>query len=265
MATVTRPLETGWLPDTPVEDSLLRRFLANQAELQGHLAAAVGGRSDRAADVALTDSGLAVGYLNQAILLRPILDGDDAVLDRIAAFYSGSVGLLISPWPTPDLSGRGWQLVGHPMFVVRGPVRRPDRTPPADVTVRLADSAEDLALVERIVADGYPVPELDGLRANRAIGPALLGGPVRHRIGYLDGTPVAAAASHVGHGVVNLCLAATLPAARRRSVWQALVDARCADAPNLAAVAFTSDLSRPGFVRMGFLPICRFTLWTVVG
>jgi hypothetical protein len=41
------------------------------------------------------------------------------------------------------------------------------------------------------------------------------------RIGYLDGTPVAAAASHAAHGVVNLCLAATLPAAQRRGVWHA--------------------------------------------
>ena len=69
------------------------------------------------------------------------------------------------------------------------------------------------------------------------------------------------AARYVGQGVVNLCLAATLPAARRRGVWASLVWARVDDAPDLPAVAFTSDFSRPGFVRMGFLPITRFTLW----
>jgi hypothetical protein len=26
-------------------------------------------------------------------------------------------------------------------------------------------------------------------------------------------------------------------------------------------VAYTSDFSRPGFLRMGFLPVTRFTLW----
>ena len=76
--------------------------------------------------------------------------------------------------------------------------------------------------------------------------------------------PIAAAASHAAHGVVNLCLAATLPAARRRGAWHALVAARCAGTPDLPAVAFTSDYSRPGFLRMGFLPITRFTLWAVV-
>jgi hypothetical protein len=201
--------------------------------------------------------------LNQAVLLRPIWDVSDAVLGQVASFYAGSAGLLLSPWPTPDLTARGWQLVGHPMFVARGPAGEPADPPPNGVHVRRAGSASDLALVERILVDGYPVPELDRLPANRALGPALLGSAVRHWIGYLDGNPGAAAASHAAHGVVNLCLAATLPAARRRGVWHALVAARCAAAPDLPAVAFTSDYSRPGFLRMGFLPITRFTLWAI--
>jgi hypothetical protein len=191
---------------------------------------------------------VAAAYLNQAVLLRPISDTHDAVLDHVASFYAGSAGLLLSPWPTPDLTGRGLQLVGHPMFVVRGPVAEPADAPPSEANVRRAES----------------VPELDGLPANKAMGPALLGSPVRHWMGYLDGTPTAAAASHAAHGVNNLCLAATLPAARRHGVWHALVAARCAGAPDLPAVAFTSDYSRPGLLRMGFLPITRFTLRAVV-
>jgi hypothetical protein len=263
MTELARPLETGWLPDTPIGDSLLRRFVTNQADLQDHLAGAVGGRSDRTPDVALSDSGLAAAYLNQAVMLRPISDAYDAVLDHVASFYAGSAGLLLSPWPTPDLAGRGWQLVGHPMFVARGPVGEPADARPSEVNVRRAESAGDLALVERILIEGYPMPELDGLPANRAMGPALLGSAVRHWIGYLDNTPIAAAASHAAHGVVNLCLAATLPAGRRRGVWRELVAARCAGTPDLPAVAFTSDYSRPGFLGMGFLPITRCTLWAV--
>jgi hypothetical protein len=82
------------------------------------------------------------------------------------------------------------------------------------------------------------------------------------RLALLDDRPVAAGASHTAHGVVNLCMAATLPAARRRGVWAALVRPRIADDPSLPAVAFTSDDSRPGFERLGFLPVTRFTLWT---
>ena len=56
---------------------------------------------------------------------------------------------------------------------------------------------------------------------------------------------------------------ATLSAARRRGVWHALTTARCASTPDLPGVVFTSDYSRPGFLRVGFLPITRFTLWAV--
>jgi hypothetical protein len=60
---------------------------------------------------------------------------------------------------------------------------------------------------------------------------------------------------------VKLCLAATLADARRRGVWESLVWARIADAPDLPAVAYTSDDSRPGFARMGFLVVQRLTFW----
>lgn len=263
MNQTTRQLETGWLPDTPIGDSVLRRFLANQADLQQQLVAAVDGRSARTSEIVMTDSRLATPLLNQAVLLRPIADVDDPVLDDLAAFYADSHGLLLSAWPTPELGGRGWQLVGHPMFVVRGPSSTSVAVPSTGFTLRRAGTAEDLALVEQLVIDGYPLPELAGIPANRVLGAALLGGSIRHRIGYLNGTPVAAAANHVSHGVNNLCLAATQPAARRRGVWQALVEARCADAPDQPAVAFTSDDSRPGFIRLGFLPIIRFTLWVI--
>ena len=53
--------------------------------------------------------------------------------------------------------------------------------------------------------------------------------------------------------------------ARRRGVWEALVWARVAEGPSLPAVAYTSDYSRPGFERMGFVPTIRFTLWVANG
>ena len=259
--TATRPLETGWLLDTPVEDSLLRRFLANQAEQQSVLVGATGGRTEQSPEVALTDTGLPLPFLNQAVLFRPVAHEDDPVLDAIDSFY-GSVArpaIVLSAWPTPDLRARGWELVGHPMFVVRGPV--PVELPGVGVSVRSARSAADLALVERVVAEGYPLPGLDAYGANGVLGSALVDGPLHFLLGSVDGEPVAAAAVHVAHGVVNLCMAATLPAARRRGVWRALVAARCAAAPDLPAASFTSDDSRPGFVALGFLPVTRFTLW----
>jgi hypothetical protein len=262
MTELARPLETGWLPDTPIGDSLLRRFVANQADLQDHLVGAVGGHSDRTPGVALSDSGVAAAYLNQAVMLRPISDAHDAVLDQVASFYAGSVGLLLSPWPTPDLAGRGWHLVGHPMFVVAGTGGRAcrcaaERRECAACRVgsrpgpRRADRHRRLpdAGARQIAAQPG-----NGSRPPPEPGPALDRIPRRH--------PQRGGGE--SRGIVNLCLAATLPAARRRGVWHGLVAARCAGTPDLPAVAFTSDYSRPGFLRAGFLPITRFTLWLVV-
>ncbi len=80
------------------------------------------------------------------------------------------------------------------------------------------------------------------------------------RLGLLDGEPVAVGNVVVALGLVNCisarrCLQRGGEACGRR--WWARVN----EAPELPAVAYTSDYSRPGFLRMGFLPITRFTLW----
>ncbi|MGH8975645.1 MAG: GNAT family N-acetyltransferase, partial [Acidimicrobiia bacterium] len=195
-------------------------------------------------------------------LARPLRDVGDAVLNEVDSFYAtgGSPTTLLSLWPTPDLTARGWWLMGHPAFVARGPA--PHATPARPgVEVRVAGDASELAVAERIAVEGYPLPQVAGRAEPNVLPPGLLDTGLRVRVGRIDGQPAAVGNSYTGHGVVNLCLGATLPAARRRGVWEALVWARVDDAPDLPAVAYTSDYSRPGFIRMGFLPITRFTLW----
>lgn len=256
-----RPLETGWLPDTPVGDTVLRRFAFNQADLNERFADAAGGRSERGDHLSLADSGGPVAFFNQAILLRPLTGLDDPLLDTVERFYASAphAATLLSLWPTPDLSARGWGLGGHPAFVARPPGPHGPSRP--DVEIRVVDAAADLEIVERVAVDGYPLEEGRSLLPGRLLPAALLGTGIRYRVAYLDGTPVAAAASHAGHGVVNLCFAATLPEARRHGAWSALLWARVDEHPDLPAVAFTSDYSRPGFERLGFLVVTRFTLW----
>ena len=257
-------LESGWLADTPEGDTIIRGFLLNQAQLNVSLATATGGRSDATDEVALSDGLSAVPYLNQAVLRRPVLSTSDPLLDEIDGYFAParSPATVLSVWPTPDLTERGWQLIGHPVFLVRPGSTRTDTNAPADgVDVRLATTADDLAVAERIAIEGYPLEEAQGAPPNSILGVDLLDGPVRFRVGYHHGRAVSVASSHVAYGLVNLCLAATLPDERRNGVWRALVNARVQDGPNLPVVAFTSDFSRPGLQRMDFLPITRFTLW----
>lgn len=262
-----RPPESGWLDDTPIDDNLLRRFVRNQADLGASLALASGGRAAETAGVGLADAGGDLAFLNQATLQRPLQGLDDVLLDTIDDFWRDQRGrehLLLSAWPTPDLAARGWRLEGHPMLVVRAPGPHEARVSP-EVELEVVTDAAGLAVAEAVVIEGYPFSSLAGRAPGSALAPGVLETDVCYRIGRLEGAPVGVGARHIAHGVVNLCLAATLPAARHRGVWARLVWARVDDAPTLPAVAFTSDDSRPGFVRMGFLPITRCTLWTRTG
>jgi hypothetical protein len=161
----------------------------------------------------------------------------------------------------PDVGSRGFVLGGHPMFVVRapGPVDA-TRSPRPGVDVRDVVTIDDLRALERVAVEGYPLDEAAGSPPGTVFSDTLLDSPVALRLGSVDGEPVSGAAALDAHGIVNLCFAATLPAGRRRGVWSALVWARVNQAPDQPSVAFTSDDSRPGFVRMGFLPMTRFTL-----
>jgi hypothetical protein len=270
-------LETGWLPDTPIGDTVLRRFLHNQADVLADFARTPDGRTARVPGAALIDAGGPVPYFNQALLLRPLHGADDPVLTAVEEFFGPAGGrpfTSLSAWPTPDLAGRGWTLVGHPAFMVRSPGPHERRPPPETTTADVPATGvavapvtrpADLLVAEQIAVDGYPIDEARDRPPGTVLPPGLLGGGTRVRLGFLDGAPVAAAAVAIGHGVVNLCFAATLPAARRRGVWEALVWTRVDDAPDLPAVSYTSDFSRPGFERMGFLPVLRFTLWMRTG
>ena len=257
--------ETGWLFTTPVEDNLLRQFVHSQAVVNSIIATAVGGRTDQSDDVFLADAGGPIPYLNQAILTRPVKDAGDPVLGTIEEFFDDAVSAgrpatLLSLWPTPDLSTRGWSLVGHPAMVLRAPGAGVHEPAPG-VAVERATAPEHFATAERIAVDGYPFEQARGLPTGSLFPPALAGTDLVVRLGQLDDETVAIGNVVVAHGLVNLCLGATMPAARRRGVWEALVWARVNEAPDLPAVAYTSDYSRPGFLQMGFVPVTRFTLW----
>jgi hypothetical protein len=259
---MSEQLATGWGAREPIDDSVLRRFVFNQADVLRAMADGPSGRTASDDDVVMADSGGPVAYNNMAVLLRPVSSADDPVLDRIADFYADArdrVSLLLSVWPLPDLSGRGLQLGGHPMFVVRapGPVAA---SPRPGVEVRDVTTVDDLHTLERVAVEGYPIDEAKDAPPGTLFTKTLLTSDVTLRLGLVDGEPVSGAAALDAHGVVNLCFAATLGAGRRKGLWSALVWARVNQAPDQPSVAFTSDDSRPGFVTMGFLPVHRFTL-----
>jgi hypothetical protein len=259
-------VESGWLADTPIEDNLLRQFLCNQADFADLLAEGFGGTTARTGEVALAASRCVVPYFNEALPLRPILSAHDPLLDEIDAFFDASnaaMWVILSAWPTPPLEARGWSLGGHPAFVIRTPgsaLRAPAPRPGVDLQVRRATTVEDAHAAEQVMAYGYPLEPAQG-NPGSAFPDSLVSSDVSVRIAAVDGEDVAVGMGYVAHGCVNLCGAATLEAARRTGAWGALVRERVADAPDLPAVAFTSDFSRPGFEHLGFVSAFRFTIW----
>jgi hypothetical protein len=264
---VTEPvhLTTGWEPEVPVGDTLLRQFVHALADSLAGPIQALGGRVARSDALVAADLGRPASYYNGATLLRPPDPGGwSPIIDEVerlllAGPVTGDV-YLWSPWGTPDLRRRGWVLEGHPPFLFR-PLG--GSLPPAalGLEVRAVSDAAALAEWERVVVEGYPFDDLAPWRPGVLFDERVLATPLRLWLGRVGGRPVGAAASYVAHGFHVLALGVVLPEARRRGYWETLLGARLAEHPGLPSGSLFSDLSRPGAERNGYVPITRFTLW----
>ncbi len=259
------PLTTGWEPDLPDEDSLCLRWLRHWSDQCAAFAAAAGGTVVRDERFVLADYGRPASFFNAAVLLAPQPGGRelDELLDEIESRAAGGSGdlFLWSLWPTPDLRHRGWVLDGHPPLLVRpagtaAPTQAEvERPAPVRTSAGLADW-------ERVLIEGYPVPDLRGSGVGAVVHPALLDDPrLRFWATYAAGEPVAISAQFVAHGVAGFALGVTMPAARRGGHWSRHARVRLHTEPALAHVGVFSDDSRPGAEQLGFIPVIRHTLW----
>lgn len=247
-------LTTGWEPEAPVGDTLLRRFLFCSAERLGAMTDSLGGTRQATPAAAFFDPASAFVFDTAVILLQPPADLT-GVVEAAGAFYPPErTWVLISAWPLPALPGL--ELVGHPPFMMRPPGGSPRPDPPGLAIVEV-DSIQALSDFERVLVEGYPMP------AGGAVAdPRLLGGPVRAWVGYDAGRrPVAVAGSHTGHGVVEVDWVATLPDARHRGYGEAVTWRATLADPELPAVLLASDPGRPVYERMGYIALQRFTVW----
>jgi GNAT superfamily N-acetyltransferase len=262
------PLETGWLPTTPIGDTYVRRFLLNWAGACGASAQTFAGAIGETPAVHMADAGVPVPFLNCATLLQPLMAETARVtIAEIDAFFafsqrtrSGGV-LLMSVWPTGDLRPYGWRLMGHPPLHLLPAGATPHPAPPELEITEVRDRTA-LHDWERVAIDGFPLEEVAGAPPGTVVNDAWLAEPRRRLwVGYAAGRPVSASAAWVEDVINNVTLVATLPDARRRGYGEALTwPATLAD-PALPAMLFSSDDGRPVYERMGYLPLLRMTLW----
>ena len=252
-------LTNGWEPDAPADDTLKRSAVLVHASWPVAVADALGRpwrRTDRWAGALIGDSGPLV---NPVILTQPVTERDAGTLVAEAGelIPPGTPYFLLSPWLTPDFTPHGLVLIGHPPLMVRFPAPRP-RPDPEGVEVREVRDADGLAVAERVLVEGYPMP---GTPPGSVLGPGLLDGSTRVWLGYVEGEPVSVAMAHQGAGATLVEYVAALPAARGKGAGAAVTWAATLADPAAPAVLCASDDGRPTYERMGYLALERWTAW----
>lgn len=252
-------LTHGWEPDTPAGDSLLRQYVLTNVDAAAHGARSAGGRVARWDDLAVADPASAVFFDNLAILLRPLpLTDLSGVVARLLDFYPPQRHFaLLSPWPTPDLTAEGLELMGHPPLMVRPPGGQAP-PPPVGLEIVPVSDVEQLASFVDVLVESFSMPQ--GTETVIA-GSTFLDGPVRLFLGLVDGRAVATAGAREGHGIVDVDWVATLAAERGHGYGSALTWAATLCRPGRAAMLIASDDGQPVYQAMGFLRLLRLTLW----
>lgn len=200
-------------------------------------------------------------FLNVAQRFRLRRDEIGVVRDEIHAHLrargrtacSWEVGSHATP---PDLVERLLALgLSRQELAVGMVLTEPPAAPPPAVEVRRAKTPDDLLVAARIAATAFGDPE-----------PAEPPSPDPRNavyLAYLDGEPVGrASASFSEHGV-TLFGGATLPAARGRGAYRALVAARWDDAVARATpllVTQAGPMSQPILAGLGFRAVCEIRI-----
>jgi GNAT superfamily N-acetyltransferase len=258
---VSPRLPDGWGADSKRDDTLVRAYAESYADLAETLGRVGGHPTIRTPEFVAFDSHAPFPFVNVAVLLRPVHDVDDAVLDEIASFFTSDDDTPFLVWsatPTPVLDGRGWSLMGHPPLMLRpaGPAEAP--TPDGVEMVEVHDP-DTLAAFDTTLIEAYPVPEMVG---RRHFGDGLLDAPGwKMWLAMVDGQPVGTAAAHVTDAFVDVEWISLRPEQRGRRIGEALTWSATLAAPDRPAMLFASDLGQPTYARMGYQNLARLTLW----
>ncbi len=253
-------LTTGWEPDLAAEDSVIRQaVLAHVSWARVIAESAAGTFTDRPGWAAGVAGGTSP-MLNWVLVKQPTEDWAGLVAE-ITEFLPGSAAaLIVSVFPSPDLRGLGLGLLGHPPLMLRPTSTRTAR-PETDLDVRRATTAAELADAERVLVEGFPLPELADLAPGGFYGERYAEGETTVLVAYDGDRPVATAAAHPAAGVTVVENVAVLASARGRGAGAAITWAATTAWPDQPAMLIASDAGQPVYERLGYLRLLRLTCW----
>jgi hypothetical protein len=252
-------LTHGWEPDLDEGDSLLRRFVLAGGQRSMDLATRAGGRTRATPAVTMADAASPVVFDNIAVLLQPPTYIDlEGTLEAVLSFFPPERHFVVlSAWPTPDLSRFGLVLMGHPPLMFR-PVGGAAPPAPPELEIRPVTDEPGLKDFVTTLIEAYPMPGAEG---TSIADPAVLEGPFRLFVGYVDGAPVGTAGARLGHGLNDVEWVSTRSELRGRGYGAALTWAATLVEPDLPAALLASDDGQPVYEKMGYLRIMRLTVW----
>ena len=253
-------LATGWESDVPDRDTLVRQAVHLHASWPVTVAQALGRpwrRTDDWAGAFLADRG---SLSNPVVLLRPPTDLEALAAEVAELVPPASPYFLLCAWHEPDLTPYGLQRLGYPPLMVRFPAPH-DVIQRAGVEVTEVHDAADLALAERVLVDGFPMPDAEPLSPGDVLNPSMLSADTRVWLARVDGEPAAVAAAHSHGGATLVEYVAALATARGRGAGSAVTWAATLSKPDQPAMLIASDDGRPVYEAMGYVAIERWAAW----
>jgi hypothetical protein len=260
-------LETGYGDATASGDNLLNDFARGEAKAFGSLARARGDRVEDDPDfqMLLADGNSPTLFGNVVAPRRPFTAEEwPAAVERMHQFYAGQPGgpfVVFSAWPTPDLRSSDFGRIGHPpvMFRPAAPLAMPAID---EFSIRVVVDAAGARDWDYVMVHGYPLPELQPYEVGRLLPERALAATAwRHYVGYLGDTPVATGSAFLHDAYVHVEFISALTEARGRGIGYAITAAATATRSDVPAMLIASDLGRPVYDRLGYLPMARYTLW----
>ncbi|MEV0677437.1 GNAT family N-acetyltransferase [Actinosynnema sp. NPDC050436] len=219
-----------------------RYLLAALARTRGH------GLVERPGFTAMTGPALV-----RVLVLRPEPDADDlAAIARLITTAPGEA-MVEDPYGTVDAGA--WGLVPQQLPVM---FRPPSPLPEPHLEVTPVGTPDQLAVAERVVVDGFPLP---GFAYGEAFTPALLDHDgMRLFLVRRDGEVAGACLSVVDNGIGGLYWVTTLPAHRSQGVGRALMHG-VLNSEGVPCTLSSAQAGKALYDSLGFETVASATWW----